>query len=69
MWAQGHKEYSAWSLLMSVAETIFLCPVTRDLRILGVQGKLLVEGRMSTARRSARAHCLPVDPAGAPPVG
>jgi hypothetical protein len=46
---------------MSVAETIFLCPDARDLRILGVQEKLLVEGKMSTARRSARAHCLPVD--------
>jgi hypothetical protein len=46
---------------MSVAETIFLCPDARDLRILGVQGKLLVEGKMSTACRSARAHCLPVD--------
>jgi hypothetical protein len=34
---------------MSVVETIFLCPDTRDLRILGVQGKLLVEGRMSIA--------------------
>jgi hypothetical protein len=69
MWAQGHKEYSAWSLLMSVAETIFLCPDARDLRILGVQGKLLVEGRMSIARRTTRAHCLPADPAGAPPAG
>jgi hypothetical protein len=47
--------------LMSVAETIFLCPDARDLRILGVQGKLLVEGRMSTTRRSARAYCLLVD--------
>jgi hypothetical protein len=43
---------------MSVAETIFLCPDARDLRILGVQGKLLAEGWMSTARRSARAHCF-----------
>jgi hypothetical protein len=46
---------------MSVAVTIFLCPDAQDLRILGVQGKLLVEGKMSTVRRSARAHCLPVD--------
>jgi hypothetical protein len=46
---------------MSIAETIFLCPDVRYLRILGVQGKLLVEGKMSTARRSARVHCLPVD--------
>jgi hypothetical protein len=65
-WAQtcGPRD----SLLMSVAKTIFLCPDTRDPRILGVQGKLLVEGRMSIARRSARAHCLPVDLAGAPPA-
>jgi hypothetical protein len=28
---------------MSVAEAIFLCPDARDLRILGVQGKLLAE--------------------------
>jgi hypothetical protein len=47
--------------LMSVAETIFLCPDVRDLRIFGVQGKLLVEGKMSTAHRSAQAHCLLVD--------
>jgi hypothetical protein len=46
---------------MSVAETIFLCPDVRDLRILVVQGKLLVEGKMSTVRCSARAHCSPVD--------
>jgi hypothetical protein len=69
MWAQGHKEYSAWSLLVSVSETIFLCPDARDLRILGVQGKLLVEGRMSIARRSTRAHCSPADPTGVLPVG
>jgi hypothetical protein len=54
---------------MSVAETIFLCSDTRDLRILGVQGKLLIEGRMSIACRSARVHCLSADPAGAPPAG
>jgi hypothetical protein len=46
---------------MSIAEAISLCPDARDLRILGVQGKLLVEGKMSTVRRSAQAHCLPVD--------
>jgi hypothetical protein len=54
---------------MSVAEAIFLRPDTRDLRILGVQGKFLVEGRMSTVRRSARAHCSPAGPAGAPSAG
>jgi hypothetical protein len=54
---------------MSVAETIFLCPDTRDLRILGVQGKLLVEGMMSTVLRSELAHCPPTDWSGAPSVG
>jgi hypothetical protein len=54
---------------MSVAETIFLCSDTRDLRISGVQGKLLVQGRLSIARRLVRAHCLPVDPAGVLPAG
>jgi hypothetical protein len=54
---------------MSVAETIFLCPGARDLRIFGVQGKLLVEGRMAIACRLVREHCLPSDPAGAPPTG
>jgi hypothetical protein len=54
---------------MSVAEAIFLCPGARDLRILGMQGKLLAEEKMSIARRSAWAHCLPAGPAGASPVG
>jgi hypothetical protein len=30
----------------------FSCPDIRDLRILDVQGKLLVEGMMSTVRRT-----------------
>jgi hypothetical protein len=54
---------------MSVAEAIFLCPGARDLRILGVQGKLLAEEKMSLARRLAWTHYLPADPAGAPPAG
>jgi hypothetical protein len=54
---------------MSVAEAIFLCPGARGLRILAVQGKLLAEEKMSIVRRSARAHCLPPDPAGALPAG
>jgi hypothetical protein len=54
---------------MSVAEAIFLCPGARDLRILGVQGKLLAEEKMSLARRSAQAQCLLADPVGAPPAG
>jgi hypothetical protein len=53
---------------MFVAEAIFLCPGARGLRILGVQEKLLVEEKMSIVHRSARAHCLPADPAGAPPA-
>jgi hypothetical protein len=51
---------------MFSAETIFLCPDARDLPILGVQGKLLVEGMMSTLRRMAWAHCLMIDWTGAP---
>jgi hypothetical protein len=54
---------------MSVAETIFLCTDARDLRILGVQGKLLAEEKTSIVRHSVRAHCPPADPAGAPPAG
>jgi hypothetical protein len=54
---------------MFVAETIFLCPDTRDLRILGVQGKLLVEEMTSTVLRSEPAHCPPTDWSGAPSTG
>jgi hypothetical protein len=54
---------------MYVAETIFLCLDARDLRILGVQGKLLAEEKTSIARRSVWAHCPPADPAGALPAG
>jgi hypothetical protein len=54
---------------MSIAEAIFLCPGARGMCILGMQGKLLAEEKMSIARRSARAHCLPADSAGAPPAG
>jgi hypothetical protein len=43
------------------AGAIFLCPDIRDLRILGVQGKLLAEGMMRIVRRAARTHCLPID--------
>jgi hypothetical protein len=46
---------------MFAAGENFSCPDAQDLRILGVQGKLLVEGMMSTVRRSARAHCLSTD--------
>jgi hypothetical protein len=52
-----------------VAGAIFLRPNTLDLRILGVQGKLIVEGMMSTVRRSAWAHCSPTDWSGAPSAG
>jgi hypothetical protein len=34
-----------------------------------VQGKLLVEGMMSTVRRSVQAHCLSTDWTGAPSAG
>jgi hypothetical protein len=54
---------------MFATVVIFLCPDARDLRILGVQGKLLVEGVMGTVRRSKRAHCLPTDWSGAPSTG
>jgi hypothetical protein len=37
---------------MFAAGAIFLCPDIRDLHILGVQGKLLVEGVVSTVRRT-----------------
>jgi hypothetical protein len=53
---------------MFAAGAIFLRPDIRDLFLLGVQGKLLVEGMMSTMRRSARAHCLSTDWTGAPPA-
>jgi hypothetical protein len=54
---------------MFAAGAIFSCPDARDLRILGMQGKLLVEGTMSIVRRSARAHCSPTYWSGAPSAG
>jgi hypothetical protein len=54
---------------MFAAGAIFLCPDIRDLRILGVQGKLLVEGVVSIVRRTARAHCSSIDCIGAPSTG
>jgi hypothetical protein len=54
---------------MFAAGAIFLCPDIQDLRILGVQGKLLVEGMMSSKHRTTRAHCLPIDWTGAPSAG
>jgi hypothetical protein len=54
---------------MFVVGVIFLCPDARDLCILLVQGKILVEGVMGTVRRSARAHCLPTDWSGTPSAG
>jgi hypothetical protein len=45
---------------MYVAETIFLCPGARVLRILGVKGKLFVEEKMGAMLRSElvrRAVC------------
>jgi hypothetical protein len=54
---------------MFAAGAISLCPDARDLRILGVQGKLLVEGMMSTVRRLAQTHCSPTDWSGTPSAG
>jgi hypothetical protein len=54
---------------MFAAGVIFLCPDARDLCILGVQGKLLIEGVMGTVRRLARAHCLPTEWSGALSAG
>jgi hypothetical protein len=56
-------------LQMFAAGAIFLCPDIRDLHILGVQGKLLVEAVVSTVRRTTRAHCLSTDWSGAPSAG
>ena len=54
---------------MFVAETIFLCPDARDLRILGVQGKLLAEEKMGAVLRFEPAHNPPTDWSGAPSTG
>jgi hypothetical protein len=54
---------------MCATGALFLGLDIQDLRILGVQGKLLVEGVISTVRRSARAHYSPKDWSGAPPAG
>jgi hypothetical protein len=54
---------------MCAAGAIFLCPDAQDLHILVMQGKLLVEGMMSTMRRSAQAHCSPTDWSGTPSAG
>jgi hypothetical protein len=43
---------------MFAAGAISLRPDIRDLRSIGVQGKLLVQGMMSTVRHAARAHCF-----------
>jgi hypothetical protein len=51
---------------MFAAGAIFLRPDIRDLRILDVQGTLLVEGMMCTVRRMAWAHCLSTNWTGAP---
>jgi hypothetical protein len=54
---------------MFAAGTIFLCHDIRDLRILGAQGKLLVEGMMGTVHRTTRVHCLLTDWIGVPSAG
>jgi hypothetical protein len=54
---------------MYFAETIFLRPGARDLCILGVQGKLLVEEKMGAVLHSEPAHCPPTNWSGAPSAG
>jgi hypothetical protein len=56
-------------LQMFADGAIFLCPDLRDLHILGVQRKLLVEGMMSAVCCTTWAHCLSTDWAGAPSAG
>jgi hypothetical protein len=46
-----------------------LVPCARDLCILGVQGKLLMEEKMGVVLRSEPAHCPPTDWSGAPSAG
>jgi hypothetical protein len=67
MWAQGHEEYSAWSyksLLLGQASRVLTTEIS-----LGVQGKLLAEGMMSTVHRLARAYCLSTHWTGASSAG
>jgi hypothetical protein len=54
---------------MFAAGAIFLCPDIRDLRSIGVQGKLLAQGMMSIVRRAAWVYCLTTDWTGAPSAG
>jgi hypothetical protein len=54
---------------MFAAGAIFLFSNAHNLHILGVQGKLLIRGMMSTVRRLARAHCSPTDWSGALSAG
>jgi hypothetical protein len=54
---------------MFATGAIFLCPDIRDLHILGVQGKLLVEGLVSTVCCTTWAHYLSTDWSGAPFTG
>ncbi len=56
-------------LLIFAAGAIFLYPDIRDLRSIGVQGKLLAQGMMSTVRRAARAYCMTTDGTDAPSAG
>jgi hypothetical protein len=46
---------------MFAAGAIFLRPDIRDLRSIGVQGKLLAQTMMDTVHLAARAHCLTID--------
>jgi hypothetical protein len=54
---------------MFVAGAIFLCPDIRDLHIISMQGKLLVQRMMSTVRRVAQTYCSTTDWTGVPSAG
>jgi hypothetical protein len=46
---------------MLAAGAIFLHPNIRDLRSIGVQGKLLTQAMIKTVHPAARAHSLTMD--------
>jgi hypothetical protein len=58
MWAQGHKEYSTWSFKRSLLGQSSRALTSEICVSSAYKGKLLVEGMISTVRRTARAHCL-----------
>jgi hypothetical protein len=46
---------------MFAARAIFLRPDIRDLRSIGMQGKLLAQAMMDTVHQTAQTHCLTMD--------